>query len=192
MPSAKIYNLQGINYQLVNTMGSVMLTVVVNDIEFETEFQVVDAIFPVTGNGILGNPFLKDNQMIIDVGKGELMTSTDVVSTIPPCSEMIISIKVNDKDVTEQQTILIHAQEINKNILCANVLSTIKNQEILINVMNATEEPQTLTIPKLSELSHEIFDVVTINRIQTIAFPENKDNRIKLIKEAIKCDHMNI
>jgi hypothetical protein len=172
-------------------MGSVMLTVLVNDREYETEFQVVDTTFPITGDGILGNPFLKNNQMIIDVSKGVMMSSTDVVSTIPPRSEMIISVKVDDKNVTEQQTILVHAQEISKNILCANVLNLVKNQEILLNVMNATEEPQTITAPKLSELSHEIFDVVTINSIQTTEVPKNKFDRIQLIKDAIKCDHMN-
>lgn len=184
--------MQGINEQVVNTMGSVRLTVLVNDVEYDTEFQVVDANFPITGDGILGNPFLKDNQMIIDVGKGELMSSMDVVSTIPPRSEMIMSIKVDDKDVTEQQNILIHAQKINKNILCANILNSVINHEILINVMNATEETQTLVMPKLSELSHEIFDVVKMNSIQTIEFPENKHDRIQLIKDAIKCDHMNV
>lgn len=66
-----------------------------------------------------------------------------------------------------------------------------KNQEILINVMNATEKTQMLIVPKLTKLSYEIFDVVTINNIQTIEFPKNKHNRIKLIREAIKCDHMN-
>lgn len=132
VPDTTIYNMQGINDQLVNTMGSVMLTVIINDIEFETEFQVVNTAFPITGDGILGNPFLKNNQMIIDVGKGELVTPTDVVTTIPPRSEMIISIKVDDKEITEQQTILVHAQEITKNVLCANILNSIKNQEILI------------------------------------------------------------
>lgn len=187
----KIYNMQGINDKLVNTMGSVMLAVIVNGKEYEAEFQVVDATFPVTGDGILGIPFLKDNQMIIDVGKGELMTSTDVSSTIPPRSEMIVSVKVDDEDITEQQTILIHAQELSKTILCANVLNSVKNKNILLNVMNATEEPQTLAVPKLSQLSHEIFDVITINNVQTTKIPQNKYNRIQLIKDAIKCNHMN-
>lgn len=189
--SKKIYNMQGINDQLVSTMGSTMLTVLINGRKYDTEFQVVSASFPVTGDGILGNPFLKDNQMIVDVGKGELTTATDVVSTIPPRSEMIISVKVDGENLTEQQTVLVHAQEINQNILCANVLNTVKDQKILFNVMNATEEPQTLTISKLSELSHEIFDVVTINNIETTGIPKNQCNRIQLIKDAIKCDHMN-
>lgn len=190
--SEKIYNMQGINDQLVNTMGSTMLTVLIDGRKYSTEFQVVNASFPITGDGILGNPFLKDNQMIVDIGKGELTVATDVVSTIPPHSEMIISVKVDDENITEQQTVLVHAQEINQKIRCASVLNTVKNQKILFNVMNATEEPQTLTISKLSELSHEVFDVVTINSIQTIGIPKSKCNRIQFIKEALRCNHMNL
>lgn len=187
----KTYNMQGINDQLVRTLGSTVLTIEINDKTYETEFQVVDNSFPITGDGILGNPFLKDNEVIINVGKGEITTPTDNVSTIPARSEMIVSVEVDNEDLAEQQIILVHAQEINKKILCANVLNTIKNQEILINVMNPTEEPQTLTKLKLSNLTHEVFDIIKINSISTNKIAENKENRIQLIKDVIKWDHMN-
>lgn len=98
----------------------------INDKIYETEFQVVEKSFPFTWDCILGNPFLKDNQVIINVSKWEITTSTDNISTIPARSEMIVSIEVDGEDLAEQQTILVHAQEINKNILFANVLNTIK------------------------------------------------------------------
>ncbi|KAL4100717.1 hypothetical protein QTP88_020751 [Uroleucon formosanum] len=187
----KTYNMQGINDQLVRTLGSTVLTIEINDKTYETEFQVVDNSFPITEDGILRNPFLKDNEVIINVGKGEITTPTDNVCTIPARSEVIVSVEVGNEDLAEQQIILVHAQEINKKILCANVLNTIKNQEILINVMNPTEGPQTLTTLKLSNLAHEVFDIIKINSISTNTIPENKENRIQLIKDAIKWDHMN-
>lgn len=183
--------MQGINDQLVRTLSSTVLTIEINDKIYETEFQVVDKSFLITGDGILGNPFLKNNQVIINVSKGEITTSKDNISTIPARSEMIVSIEVDDEDLAEQQTILVHAQEVKKNILCANVLNTIKNQKILINVLNPTEEPQTLTTLKLSNLTHELFDIITINNISTNNIPKNKKNRIQLIKDAIKWDYVN-
>jgi len=57
--------------------------------------------------------------------------------------------------------------------------------------MNPTEEPQTPTALKLSNLTHEIFDIITINNISTNNIPKNKENRIQLIKDAIKWNHMN-
>jgi len=58
--------------------------------------------------------------------------------------------------------------------------------------MNPTEESQTLTTLKLSNLTHEIFDIIIINNISPNNIPENKENRIQLIKDAIKSlHHMN-
>lgn len=57
----------GINDQLISTMKSAMLTIAINGKTYETELQVVDRTFPIIGDGILGNPFLRDNQVIIDM-----------------------------------------------------------------------------------------------------------------------------
>lgn len=54
----KIYQMQGINDQLVNTLGSTTLNVSINNTIYKTEFQVVSSNFPINGDGILGNPFL--------------------------------------------------------------------------------------------------------------------------------------
>lgn len=147
---SKIYKMQGINDQLVSTLGSATLTVVINNKKCPTEFKIVNSSFPITGDGILGNPFLKNNHIIIDVGKGEITTTTNKSSTIPVRSEMIIPIQVNVQDSLEQQNILIHAQELSKDIVCGNVINVIKNGQILINIINPTEKVQVITTPKLS------------------------------------------
>ncbi|KAL4089366.1 hypothetical protein QTP88_024412 [Uroleucon formosanum] len=85
----KIYQMQGINDQLVNTLSKT-LNVSINNAICKTEFQVVDSTFLISGDGILGNPFLKDNQIIIDVSKGELTTKSNDTTTIPARHEMII------------------------------------------------------------------------------------------------------
>lgn len=53
----------------------------------------------------------------------------------------------------------------NKTIIKFN-----KKPKILLNVTNATEEPQTFLMPKLSEYSDEISNVVTINNIKLPKF----------------------
>lgn len=101
----------------------------------------MNASFPITGDGILGTPFLRENHVIINIGKGEITTMTDKACTIPARSEMIIPIQVDEQESLDHQIVLVHAQEIGKNVLCVNVLNIIKNQQILINVINTTEEP---------------------------------------------------
>jgi len=46
-------------------------------------------------------------------------------------------------------------------------------------------------IPKLSDLSHEIFDKVSMDNLQTNKTYINTGNRIQLLKNTLKCDHMN-
>jgi len=60
-----------------------------------------------------------------------------------------------------------------------------------VNVMNPTEEPQVITIPKLTDLFHEVFDIVLINNMHTYQKYINTGNRIQLLKDMLRCDHMN-
>ncbi|CAI6373340.1 unnamed protein product [Macrosiphum euphorbiae] len=182
--------MQGINDKLVSTLGSTVLTVSIDNETYETEFQVVDSTFLIVGDGILGNPFLKANRIIIDVGKEELSTRNENSNVIPARSELIIPVHVNTNE-SSSHNVLIHAQELNKNILCGNVLNIIKNQQVLISVMNPTEEPQEILTPKLTDLSHEILDTVSMNNMRTVEKCSNPENRIQILKDSLRCDHMN-
>jgi len=187
----KIYNMQGINDKLVSTLGSTILTVSIDNNEtYETEFQVVDSAFPIVGDGILGNPFLKANKIIIDMEKEELSTRNENSTVIPPRSELIIPVYVNTNEPSARN-VLIHAQELEKNILCGNVLNIIKNQQVLISVMNPTEEPQEILTPKLTDLSHEVFDTISMNNMRTVERYNSTGNRIQILKDSLRCDHMN-
>ncbi|KAL4097215.1 hypothetical protein QTP88_022024 [Uroleucon formosanum] len=86
----KIFMLQGINDQTVKTMGFTMLTVINRNQFSESEFHVVPTNFPIIGDGILGKPFLTENQ--IGVGKGEITSTLDDVTTIPARCETIIPV----------------------------------------------------------------------------------------------------
>jgi hypothetical protein len=103
---------------------------------------------------------------------------------------MIIPIQFDVEDSSEQRNILIHAQKLGENILSGNILNIVKHNQVLINVMNPTEENQVISIPKLSDLSHEIFNIVAMDNIQKNEIV-NTENRIQLLKNTLKCDHMN-
>lgn len=57
--------------------------------------------------------------------------------------------------------------------------------------MNPTEEPQKISIPKLSDLSHEVFDIVLINYTRKIEPCIDTGNRIQILKNSLRTDHMN-
>jgi len=145
----KIYNMQGINDKLVSTLGSTVLTVSIDNETYETEFQVVDSTFPIVGDGILRNPFLKANRIIIDIGKEELSTRNENSNVIPARSELIIPVHVNTNE-SSSHNVLIHAQELNKNILCGNVLNIIKKS----TSSNKCNEPYRRTTRNINTKTH--------------------------------------
>jgi len=159
-----------------------MSEVSVNNKLSETKFQVVPSSFPIDGDGILGKPFLKENNIIIDVEREVTTYPEDTTTTIPSRSEVILPIRVNISAELEVKScnILIHAQNINEHIICGNVLNTIKQGQLLITVINPTETTQIINIPKLNELSHDIFETVPIRYIQSHGTPNNANNRIQL------------
>lgn len=72
-------------------------------------------------------------------------------------SEIIIFIQVNVEHSKKQQNVFIHSlQELSEDLLCGNTMNIVKDRQIFIDVLNPTKKVQVITIPKLSELSHEI------------------------------------
>jgi len=128
---------------------------------------VVPSSFPIDGDGILGKPFMKDNKIIIDVEREVINYPKDATTTIPTRSKVIIPIRVLAELEEKSFNILIHAQNINEHINCGNVLNTIKQGKLLITVINPTETTQIINVPKLNELSHDIFKSMPIKYIQS-------------------------
>jgi len=101
---------------------------------------------------------------------------------------VIIPIQASDQELSEQLNILIHAQEISQDVLCINVLNVIKNNRILINVRRTIDNYNTNT----SCFVIRILDIVSINKIQADHIPKNLKNCIQLLKETLKCDHIDL
>jgi len=189
----KIFMLQGINDRTVKTMRFTKLTIISGNQTSESEFHVVPTNFPILGDGILGKPFLTDNQIIIEVGKGEISSTLDKVTTVSARSETIIPVNVSDVQIQEHQSILVYAQNINNEIICGNVLNQVKNHQILLSIINPTDTQIDVPIPKLTELSHKIINDDSIKHIVHInQVTKNEHNRIQLLKNLLKTNHMKI
>lgn len=79
------------------------------------------------------------------MSKGVITSTSDNTSTILARSEVIIPIQAGDQELSEQQNILINAQEISQDVLCSHFLDVIKNNRILINVKRTTDNYNTNT-----------------------------------------------
>ena len=107
-----IYHLKGISDQLVPTIGATSINLQLEDVTLSTEFQVVHPSFPIPHDGILGKPFLSENQTILNYKTNEMILATEHSehSNIPAHSESVISIPV--PNFPEGETLLIEAQVI--------------------------------------------------------------------------------
>jgi len=75
-----------------------------------------------------------------------------------------------------------------EGVFCGNIINTVQNGEVIISILNITEEPQNVNKYNLNKIryDHEFeYDA------QPIKNNNNKNNRIKKIKQLIRSDHMN-
>lgn len=106
-------------------------------------------------------------------------------------SEIIVLIEVNDLQLEAQQ-ISIHAQSIGEGVSCGNVLNNVKNQQLLVSVINTSESPIPIEIPKLQNLSFEVIRESTILKTANVRQEtSNSANRIQKLKESLRVEHMS-
>jgi hypothetical protein len=160
----KKQQLQGITNGITHTIGSTWLDVLVEKNNIKVKFFVMDSDFPIPGDGILGEPFLMENRAVIDVGQGELSLPDKSTMELPARCETVVPIFVNNPDM-KSKGIIIHAQPITDNVSCGNVLNNIVNQQLLISVINTSDEICTIKVPNLEELTYETLNEASIKHV---------------------------
>lgn len=185
----QIYQLKGINEYLVHTLGSVILDVQFGTKVEPTNFQVIRDDFPVPHEGILGKPFLVDNGLIIDYQASRVTQTNEEPIQVAPRTETIIAISTT---AAEGSTFVIHSQPIGgENIRLGNVLSTVRQRQLLAVVVNGTENPVTLQPLQLEDVSCSEYQEST-TLVATHSQKETGDtNRLKRIKETLQTEHLN-
>jgi len=108
--TSKVQRMMGIANQLISTLGATTLTVANNGQNIETEFHVVPSDFLISGDGILGDLFLRDNKISINVAGDHITSMINDKTTIPARSEAIILVRLVKAHSSDQQNILAHAQ----------------------------------------------------------------------------------
>ena len=150
-------NLRGINEDLIQTIGKLFIPIELNNKNIKTEFHIVGTRFPIPKDGILGNEFLSTNNVILDLANNKLIIQTTSNSTtkiqeitnktgpikLRPRTETVIGIIIADPTV-ESKNILIHKQQIVKDVFCSNTVSIVNNGRAIISMMNISEETKTI------------------------------------------------
>lgn len=181
------YQLKGINEFLVHTIGSVTLEVQLGSEIKPTQFQVISDRFPIPHTGILGKPFLVQNNISIDYRTSKISQSKAENLQLAPRSETLIPITSTK---SEGVTLIIHSQMLsNTNVRLGNVVNTIHQGKVMAVAVNPSDETVTVSYPKLEEISFEELRQSTV--LLTAKSNLVETNRSQRIKEVIQMDHLN-
>ena len=181
-------NIKGINSSPVKTVGSIITPMSINEKKFLIKFDIVMDDFPIPNSGIIGINFLKNNKVLLDWDK-ELFIIPEINEPepiiIPPRSNCVLKIKADEN--IKHELITIKKHEINEEVILANSVSPVKDNEIIGNIINISEQPFVIDKLTSSNINWEPYD----EQIYLLNEEENHCNRIKMLKESIKTDHLN-
>lgn len=193
-------NLKGINNQVIQTIGTLVIPIIIDDTSINTKFNLVDKNFQIPHNGILGNKFLVDNKTIINVADNILLINNERNKNnfnkdnnesncciLQPRTETIVEINIADPK-SEGQTIMINKQELMSEVYCGNIVNTVKNGKTAISIMNISEDVKHISERVMNKIMYEEGVEYRVYNIKT---ESNKDDRITQIKSLIRCQHMN-
>lgn len=184
------YHLLGINDHSIQTLGKTILHLQIGKNTFKTEFHVVHSHFKILSNGILGKPFLKNTQSSINFRENKLTMEETQTVTLPPRSESIIAMSVAENLNTK--SLIIHSQNIMKNVYLGNTINQVKNNRVLVSVINSAEHHVTLSSTKLEKSHYEIFEETSVHVVHSEHPSHNaKASRVQLLKENLRTEHLN-
>ncbi|KAF0684818.1 Reverse transcriptase domain-containing protein, partial [Aphis craccivora] len=152
----KIY-LKRISNNTIQTLGKITIPLIIQGQEISTEFNLVDRNFSIRKHGIIGNSFLTGNNSIIDLANKTLAIKINVDNRniiLKPRTETIVPIPIAAKDV-ENKDIFIHRQEIKEAVFCGSIVNTVQNSEVVISMLNITEEPQNIWEDELNKIQYD-------------------------------------
>ncbi|KAL4082984.1 hypothetical protein QTP88_028314 [Uroleucon formosanum] len=192
-----VYKLTGINSQPVYTIGSVVLRIQLGTKDTTAVFQVTHDNFPIAEAGILGAPFLRDNEININFRTSTLSIDspnhpepreTIPTITLQPRSETLVPVLT---DVEDRTTLIIHSQNIGKKgILMGNVVNHVRGGQVLVSVINPSGDLIEFFPPQLRDVQHDILKE-SVYPCNHIGEQQEEDSRIARLTRVIQTEHLN-
>jgi len=157
--------------------------------------------FPIPEAGILGAPFFRENGVSINFKTSTLLIEVSCHPESPeppkvpqtiiiqPRSETLIPVVTDKEDGT---TLLIHTQTIGeKGILLGNIVNNVNEGQILVSVINTSEDHIELCPPQLVDMQHEVWQESSVQLCKQPRNQEGTENRTTKLVEALQMDHLN-
>lgn len=205
----------GINENSIKTLGIIKINLIIDKNNyFDTVFHVVDDKFPGSMTGILGIPFFSDNDVTLNLRKGEMIIdrqqNKENMISLPPRSNNVLTISVANENINNGDSVVINKQNLSKSIWLGNTISLCENNAIMANVINISENCVSLQEFKMNKIDWDLYtdtEVIETDLIgensndKAIMYFETDSNsrselikfsdRVKIISEQLVTDHLN-
>ncbi|KAL4083068.1 hypothetical protein QTP88_028398 [Uroleucon formosanum] len=195
VPGEKI-SLRGISNTIETTIGIVEIPIEIGTRIFKkVKFYIVKNEMPLIKAGILGRPFFQLQSTTINMpyGCGTHTLTLGNHIRIPPRVEYIMAVGVDTESIKDNEVITIHQGELQEQVFIGNVINTVKDGHVLVNIINISDEEKIIQPVSLSQIKYEVYreeSVMHINHYKNenlINYPE----RIKQLKKELRTEHLN-
>ena len=181
----RIINLVGIGSEIVPTLGEVRLIIK----GLEASFHVVSESFPIPQEGILGIPFLKKHNAILDfdsdhlqIGNLNLPFSNNKSINLPARTKRLVKIQLKNTTLKEGY---ISRIQCGPGIFAGESLVLNEKGKIKIFIINSTNQQVNLTIP-LVELEEYSLIYPPINSTEDHNLPNKERKRASRFSQILK------
>ncbi|CAI6375909.1 unnamed protein product [Macrosiphum euphorbiae] len=104
---------------------------------------------------------------------------------------MIISVKITDSQIKEKDTVIIYSQVLQNRVQCGNVVTTVRNRQVLTKIVNQTENSIELQPVDLGSLLYEKFEETKIQVCTKFTEGPDSENRVQLLEKSLRLQHLN-
>jgi len=112
---------------------------------------------------------------------------------IPQLVEYIMAVGVDAGTVKDNEVITIHRRDLQEQGFLGNVINTVKDGRLLVNVINISDEEKMIRPVSLSRIKYEIHREESVMHINTNK-NENLSNyskRVQKLKNELRTEHLN-
>lgn len=168
-----IISMKGITEERLESLGSVMMNVIFENLSIEHKFYVVADNFPIPSHGILGREFTKKHSCIIDYGNMtftvqpanvqpvSIPITAEIIkglSVVPPRAETFKMFKIK----YQNYPCILERQEIAENIFIPTTI--IHSEEAWIRVLNTSNKFEFINPKKIKIAPIEDYDILTTTK----------------------------
>lgn len=104
---------------------------------------------------------------------------------------MIIPIQITDNRINESNTLIIYSQVVQNLVQCGNVITTVKDRQILIKIVNQNENSIKLQAVDLNNLLYEPFEETSLKVCTKLPEVLEIGDRLQLLEKSLRLQHLN-